>query len=61
MIRAVARTADLPWLQAWARVTLLLRDIRTTRWDEPTWPTAKVALGKALKMRADMRRRGWWN
>jgi hypothetical protein len=42
-------------------VALLIREIRSTTWDEATWPTARAALGKAIGMQAKMRRRGWWN
>jgi hypothetical protein len=59
--RTVSRTVDLPWLLPWVRVALLIREIRSTTWDEATWPTARAALGKAIGMQAKMRRRGWWN
>lgn len=53
--------ADVPLLLPWLRLALLIRGTRKTRWDDATWPTAKTALGKALRMQAQMRRRGWWN
>jgi hypothetical protein len=31
----------LPFLLLWVRVALLIRSIRTTTWDDATWPTVK--------------------
>ena len=38
----------LPDLLPWVRVALLIRSIRTTTFDEATWPTAKTVLNRAL-------------
>jgi hypothetical protein len=38
----------LPYLLPWVRVALLIRSIRTTTFDEATWPTAKTVLNRAL-------------
>ena len=53
--------ARLPFLLPWVRVALLIRTIRTTAWDDATWPTIKVALARALDMRRQINREGWWN
>jgi hypothetical protein len=52
----------LPFLQPWLRVSLLIRQICSTTWDDATWPTMKQALKDALKTQSTMRRRrGPWN
>ena len=43
---------QLPYLLPWVRVALLIRSIRTTTFDETTWPTAKTVLARALVMRS---------
>jgi hypothetical protein len=52
---------DLPYLLPWVRVALLIRSIRTTTFDEATWPTAKTVLARLLSMRTRLAREGWWN
>ena len=47
----------IPWL----RVERLIRSILQTRWDNRTWPTAKVTLKQALEERKKIRRAGWMN
>jgi hypothetical protein len=51
----------LPYLLPWVRVALLIRSIRTTTFDEATWPTAKTVLARLLSMRTRLAREGWWN
>ena len=51
----------LPFLLPWVRVTLPIRSIQARVWDDATWPTVKVALRRALEMRSQIRREGWWN
>jgi hypothetical protein len=51
----------LPYLLPWVRVTLLIRSILTTTFDETTWPTAKTVLARALAMRSRRSRERWWN
>jgi ABC transporter substrate binding protein len=48
-------------LLPWVRVALLIRSIRATTFDEPTWPTAKTVLARLLSMRSQLARDGWWN
>jgi hypothetical protein len=52
---------QLPYLLPGLRVALLIRSIRTTIFDETTWPTAKTVLARALTMRGRLAREGWWN
>jgi hypothetical protein len=49
---------QLPYLLPWVRVALLIRSIRTTTFDEATWPTAKTVLARALAMRSRLARQG---
>jgi len=51
----------LPFLLPWVRIALLIRSIRTTTWDDTTWPTVKVMLARALDMRRQINREGCWN
>jgi hypothetical protein len=51
----------LPFLLHWPRLTLLIRRILHSQWDEATWPIAKAELAKALKLRSVLNRAGWWN
>jgi len=53
--------AVLAFLSPWLWVALLIREIRSTSWDDATWPTMKQALKDALRMQPQMRRRAWWN
>jgi hypothetical protein len=53
--------ARLPFLLPWVRIALVIRTIRTTRWDDATWPTVKAALARALGMRRQINREGGWN
>lgn len=46
----------LPFLLPWLRLELLIRSIRSTRWDDATWPIVKVELVKAMRMREVLRR-----
>ena len=51
----------LPFLLPWVRVTLMIRSILATTFDETTLPTAKTVLARALTMRSRLSREGWWN
>ena len=51
---------QFPFLLPRVRVSLI-RSILSTRFDEGTWPTAKTLLARALDMRRQINREGWWN
>jgi hypothetical protein len=53
--------SHLPFLLPWAKVNLLTRSITGHQWDDRTRPIAKAHLGRALEIRLDLRRMGWWN
>ena len=67
---ATARTADsgscrhldglLPYLLPWVRVLLLIRSITSTTWGHEAWPEVKPVLRRALEMRRQIGREGWW-
>jgi hypothetical protein len=50
---------QLPYLLRWLRVSLLIRSILSTTFDETTWPTAKTVLARALAMRSRLTPEGW--
>jgi hypothetical protein len=49
--------AALPWV----RVLLLIRSITSTTWGHEAWPHVKPLLRRALEMRRQIARDGWWN
>jgi hypothetical protein len=51
----------LSFLSPWLRISLVIRQIRSTTWDSATWPTVKETLRNSLRLQARMRRWAWWN
>jgi hypothetical protein len=43
------------------RVLLLIRSITSATWGHEAWPEVKPLLRRALAMRAQIARDGWWN
>ena len=43
------------------RVLLLIRSITSTTWGYEAWPHVKPVLRRALEMRRQIARDGWWN
>jgi hypothetical protein len=52
---------SLPFLLPWVRAALVARAVRTTAWDDATWPAMDVPLARALDMRRQLNREGRWN
>jgi hypothetical protein len=52
---------QLPYLLPWVRVLLLIRSITSTTWGHERWPHVKPLLRRALEMRRQIARDGWWN
>ena len=50
----------LPYLLPWVRVLLLIRSITSTTWGHEAWPEVKPVLRRALEMRRQIAREGWW-
>jgi hypothetical protein len=49
------------FLLPYTRIELLIRTMLTRRWDPEAWPIVKQELVKALALRRQVRRAGWWN
>jgi len=50
-----------PFLLPWVRVLLLIRSITSTTSGHEAWPEVKPVLRRALEMRRQIAREGWWN
>jgi hypothetical protein len=57
----VIRMTRLPYLLPWVRVLLLIHSIRSTTWGHEARPETKPILRRALEMRRQIARDGWWN
>jgi hypothetical protein len=51
----------LPYFLPWVRALLLIHSIRSTTWGREAWPQIKPILRRALAMRRQIAREGWWN
>jgi hypothetical protein len=51
----------LLYLLPWIRVFVLIRSITSTTWGHEAWPLVKSVLRRALEMRRQIARDGWWN
>jgi hypothetical protein len=51
----------LPYLLPWVRVLFLIRSITSTDWDDTTGRLVQPILRRALEMRRQIAREGWWN
>jgi hypothetical protein len=49
------------WQHPWLRISLLIRAMLGTRWDAATWPLVKTEVKKALALKSQIRRAGWFN
>jgi hypothetical protein len=45
----------------WLRINRLLRTIVHTRWSAEQWPYVKDAFKRALALKSEIRRAGWFN
>ena len=45
----------------WLRITRVLRAMLQTRWSAEAWPQVKAEFKKALALRSQIRRAGWFN
>ena len=50
-----------PYLLPWVRVLILIRSIIWTTWGDERWLEVKPVLRRALEMRRQIARDGWWN
>jgi hypothetical protein len=51
----------MEFLLPYARLELLIRAMLTRNWDPDYWPVVKHELVKALAIRRQLARAGWWN
>jgi len=58
---AMLDESDCCWQHPWLRVSLVIRVMLGTRWDAEAWPQVKVEFKKALALRSQIRRSGWFN
>jgi hypothetical protein len=45
----------------WFRINRVLRVMLHERWSTDAWPTVKAEFTKALALRSEVRRAGWFN
>jgi len=45
----------------WVRISRTFRSVLSARWDATTWPITKAEMAKALELRRQIRRAGWFN
>ena len=45
----------------WLRINRVLRVMRQTRWSAEAWRQVKAEFTKALALRSQIRRAGWFN
>jgi hypothetical protein len=45
----------------WLRINRLLLAMPHTRWSAEAWPQVKAEFTKALALRSEIRRAGWFN
>jgi hypothetical protein len=55
------RDADTRLWHPWLRIKGVLRAMLTTRWSAEAWPQVKAEFKKALALRSEIRRAGWFN
>ncbi len=57
----VATVADRSSQHPWLRVERLIRAVVVHRWSPEEWMTVKLGLRRALELRQQIRRAGWFN
>jgi hypothetical protein len=50
-----------PYPLPWVRVLFLIHSITSEIWPAETWPLVRPVLHRALAMRQQIARDGWWN
>jgi len=56
-----SRSRALPYLFSWLKVNRLIRSITRDDWPEDQWRIIRLELRRALEIRSQLRRAGWWN
>jgi hypothetical protein len=52
---------DAPLWHPWLRVNRVLRVMLQTRWSAGAWSIIRVEFWRALALRSEIRRAGWFN
>ena len=52
---------QLPYLLPWVKVNLLIPSTTCQIWPDEQWRVLKPELRRALEIRSQIRREGWWN
>jgi hypothetical protein len=55
------RDTDERLWHPWLRINRVLRVMLQKRWGEEAWPQVKAEFEKALALRSQIRRAGWFN
>ena len=55
------RDTDERLWHPWLRINRVLRVMLQTRWGAEAWPQVKAEFEKALALRSEIRRAGWFN
>jgi hypothetical protein len=55
------RDTDERLWHPWLRINRVLRAMLRERWSAEAWPQVKAELAKALALRSEIRRAGWFN
>ena len=50
-----------PPLASWLRINRVLRAMLHERWSAEAWPQVKAEFNKALALKSQIRRAGWFN
>jgi hypothetical protein len=53
--------ADRAWPHPWLRINRVLRVMLHTRWSAEAWSQVRAEFKKALALRSQIRRAGWFN
>jgi hypothetical protein len=58
---AFGLTIPCRYVLPWVRVLILIHSITSATWGHEAWPQVKPVLRRALEMRRQIAREGWWN
>jgi len=59
--RGQARVNDARLWHPWLRINRVLRAMLHERWSAEAWPQVKAEFKKALALKSEIRRAGWFN
>jgi hypothetical protein len=59
--RGQARVTDARLWHPWLRINRVLRVMLHTRWSAEAWAQVRVEFRRALVLRSEIRRAGWFN